>query len=219
MSDEHDNKWVPIAQAATETGLPVRTIYNWVRSGSITSRKEDGTTSVLVTEVHEKARERELAAPKPALLPAASAGTQLPASAAGTATTRCLEVLPQEARSALPIEVLAYLIRLFEQGVPLQSIVEELRLPPLLVIEGRRQYDLLVNASGQPNLLERVSAMEERIGRRLDAIETSRYQGEEDHAAAAAQTLNRLWSSIESQLRCLNRRIDLVQEALATHRG
>ena len=137
MSDEHDKKWIPIAEAATETELPVRTIYNWVKSGSISSSKEDGVTSVLASEVHEKARERELAAPKPALLPAAPAGTQLPASDAGTAATRCVEVLPQEARSVLPIELLAYLIRLFEQGMPLQSIVMELRLPTLLVLEGR----------------------------------------------------------------------------------
>ena len=45
MSDEHDN-WVPISEAAVETKLPVRTIYNWVKSGSITSRRENGTTSV-----------------------------------------------------------------------------------------------------------------------------------------------------------------------------
>jgi hypothetical protein len=48
-----------------------------------------------------------------------------------------------------------HLIRLFEQRVPLQSIVDQLRLPPLLAVEPRRQYDLLVSASGQPSLAQR----------------------------------------------------------------
>jgi DNA-binding transcriptional MerR regulator len=214
MSDEH-NKWVPVAEAAVETTLPVRTIYNWVNSGSITSRKDDGTTSVLLAEVRAKVRDREAAARKPALLPAASAGTQLPATNAGTDAGRFLEVLPQEARSAVPLEILAYLIRLFEQGVPLQSIVEQLRLPPLLAIEARRQYDLLVSASGRPTVLERVSAMEEHMDRRLGAMEARISQAEEEHRAATAETLNRFWGSFESQLRQVNQRIDVTREDLA----
>ena len=205
MSDEHD-MWVPIAEAATETGLPIRTIYNWVRSGSITSRKEDGTTSVLVAEVRARARERELTAPKPALLPAASAGTPVPAPDAGTDATRFLELLPEESRCALPVEVLAYLIRLFEQGVPLQTVVEQLRLPPLQAIEARRQYDLLVNASGQPSVLERIRAMEEHMAYRLGAIEDRMNQAEERQSAATAQKLNGFWSAVESSVRDLTRR-------------
>jgi len=214
MSDEHDN-WVPISEAAVETKLPVRTIYNWVKSGSVTSRKGDGVTSVLLAEVRAKARDREVAPSKPALLPAPSAGPQPPATDAGTDTDRFLEVLPQEARSTVPLEILAYLIRLFEQGVALQDIVEQLRLPPLLAIEARRQYDLLVSASGRPSVLDRVSAAEEHMNRRLGAMEARISQAEEEHSAATAQTLNRFWGSVESQLFQVNQRIDVTREDLA----
>ena len=163
--------WMSIAKAASAARLPVRTIYNWVRSGSLESHKEAGATTVRLADVLAKAGEREAICLQPALLPAPIAGAEMPATDAGMDAARCLELLPSKARYALAPELLAYLIRRFEEGTSLQNIVEQQRLPPELVVEARRQYDLLVAASGQPPLLARMAELEGQMKSHREAVE------------------------------------------------
>ena len=169
MTKQQDD-WMSIPEAAAAAQLPVRTVYNWVRSGSIESQKDAGRAQVRLADVRAKASGRETCNAAPSILPAPAASVQLPAPDAGMDAARCLALLPSDARYALPPELLAHLIRRFEQGEALPSIVEQLRLAPELVVEARRQYDLLVAASAQPSLLARMADLESRMLQNLERL-------------------------------------------------
>jgi hypothetical protein len=52
MSESIGNsEWVSVADAAGAARLPLRTVYNWVKSESIASRQRDGVTLVRLDEV------------------------------------------------------------------------------------------------------------------------------------------------------------------------
>jgi len=149
-----NSQWVSVNEAAAAARLPVRTVYNWVNSETVPSRKQDGVTLVCMEQVVARAQERAVVQPVlPALLPPASA----PATDAGRETTG----------EALPPDLFAHVIRLIEQGIDLPAIVQELRLPTSLALEAKRQYDLLVAASGRPSLRQLMSELADRFDSRM----------------------------------------------------
>ena len=149
-----NSQWVSVNEAAAAAQLPVRTVYNWVNSETVASRKQDGITVVCMEEVLARAQERAAADPAlPALVPPAL----VPASDAST----------KAASEALSPELLAHLIRLIEQGVDLPEIVQELRLPTALALDAKRQYDALVAASGRPSLRQLMSELVAHVDSRL----------------------------------------------------
>ena len=91
--------------------------------------------------------------------PCPSAGTG--GGAAGVAGTRASGIGAgnETTGAALTPELLAHLIRLIEQGLDLPTIVQELRLPTSLALEAKRQYDLLVAASGRSPLRQLMSEL------------------------------------------------------------
>ena len=168
------SEWISVAEAASSAGLPVRTVYNWLRNGSIESQKQDGATCVRIADVLARAAERKV--PERKELPSSTTSLAVPTVEA------CITELP-----SIPPDLLSHFIRLFEQGVPLPNIVEQMRIPPALAIEARRQYDLLVAASGQPSILDRMNTIAERLERRLELLESTMEEIDRKHSTANQQ--------------------------------
>jgi hypothetical protein len=149
-----NSHWVSVNEAAAKAHVPVRTAYNWANSETIASRKQDGVTLVCLEEVLARAQERAAAQPA---LPA------LPPPARAPATDASAEAV----REALTPDLLAHFIRLFEQGGDLLEIVQDLRLPTELALEAKRQYEVLVAASGRPPLRQLMSELVAHVDSRL----------------------------------------------------
>ncbi len=163
-----DREWVSVAEAAEAANLPVRTVYNLVKTASIASRKQDGVALVRLTEVLAKARERAAAPSSVQTVPATRAMTGEPAPHAGNGAGASTLAL---ATQALPPDLLAHLIHRFEEGDGLPTIVEELRLPTEVVLEAHRQYELLVARSGQPSPRQRLEGLADACVSRINDLE------------------------------------------------
>jgi hypothetical protein len=163
------SEWVPVAEAAGAAHLPLRTMYNWVKGESIESRQRDGVTLVRLDEVMAKASKRPAATAEVSPLPALPSPARQPADDAGIdASPTPTSISP----AVLPTDLFAHLIGLLEKGMALQTIVQELHLPPELALEAKRQYDRLVAASGQPSLLEQFNSIAQRLEGRMDQLES-----------------------------------------------
>ncbi len=219
MSESIGNpELVPVAEAASAARLPIRTVYNWVKSESISSRQRDGVTLVRLDEVMARANERSAVSSEAPPLPALPSPAREPADDAG--------IIANPAPSScsphvLPTDLLAHLIGLLEQGMPLQNIVQELRLSPEVVLEGKRQYDRLVAASGQPSLLEQFNSIAQRLEGRMDQLESR--MAEIEHAQAAltqhaaqevCDALSPWQSQVQKQLTEMLNRLDQRQQQL-----
>ncbi len=216
MSESIGNsEWVPVAEAAGAARLPIRTAYNWVKGESIESRQRDGVTLVRLDEVMAKASKRPEAAVEVSPLPALPSPARQPADDAGIDAS---PAPPSISTAALPTDLLAHLIGLFEQGMALQTIVQELHLLPELVLEAKRQYDRLVAASGQPSLLEQFNSIAQRLEGRMDQLESRMAAIEHAQAALtrnAAQEVCDALSPWQSQVqKHLTERLDQRQQQL-----
>src|SRR6266852_3010504 len=114
MSESIGNsEWVPVAEAAGAARLPIRTAYNWVKGESIESRQRDGVTLVRLDEVMAKASKRPEAAVEVSPLPALPSPARQPADDAGIDAS---PAPPSISTAALPTDLLAHLIGLFEHA-------------------------------------------------------------------------------------------------------
>ena len=160
-----------MAEAAEAASLPIRSVYDWVKTKSVASRKQDGVARVRLEEVLSRGRDREARQPKVAALRGQATASLLPPPKP-TVRGRSMPAnqgVPVEGTS-VPPELLAHLIKLFEAGVPLQKIVQQLRLAPAVALEARRLYDVLVAADGQPGLPDRVTHAIAKAEERMDEL-------------------------------------------------
>jgi len=120
-----DGQWVPVAAAAAQASLPVRSAYNWVRSKRIPSRTEGGVVLINADDL------RALAATRARPNGGARAGT---GASNGAETTNLAQV---------DGDLCARLFELFESGLGPTEIVKRERLAPSLVRTIYRDFKAL----------------------------------------------------------------------------
>lgn len=147
------SEWLPVSQAATRFGIPTRTVYRWIRTNALPSRKQGKGLAVEVAAVQHMVEVRNRASSVPALagnLPANGKVAGHMAHADG--------------------EIAARVFALLDEGIAPGEIVRRERLPPQAVLDIHRQWQTLRDLGSEAKKLpvdarlrELSSAVEERF--------------------------------------------------------
>jgi len=142
-----------IPKISQETGIPRRTLYNWIAAGKLKTRTVDGLQMV------SRAAVLALAASRDAGCDPGNAGTRA-GTGASTGTPMALTSPPGPAM--LDGEQAAPLFAAFDKGESPADLVQRLRIAPSLAAAAWREYQALRGAaSGAKNpLADRMASLE-----------------------------------------------------------
>jgi hypothetical protein len=183
IESKSDAEWTTIATAAKASGLPVRTVYNWVKAGALQARTEGHVTLVSLEDVRSRATQRKRLSPSEQPLATLTTMAEQPVTRSGTTSLtkasspdatslgpmRAANLASASAPNELTPKLMKVLIGRFEAGDSLPRIAAEFELPTGLALEARRQYELLVKADGVPNP---ESGFATQVRKRLELIDS-----------------------------------------------
>jgi hypothetical protein len=198
-------EWVTAAEASRMTGLPVRTVYRWVKSGSLLSREDGKSKSVPLREVQRLASQR-------GHVPSADTVPRAVPASAGAAHVIAGVTVPS---AQIDGETAARLFARFEAGSTPADVVREERLAPALVgtaYQQHRQLNDLAGAKGEPRLHDLVKGIAKGVTdlrAQQTAIDTQlarEFIGQANERAEQRAALN----DIVVELRSVRQTIDVV---------
>ena len=196
-------QWTTVREAAAATGLPPRTVYNWVKTGTLRAKTEGKTKLVDLHEVQRLAAERG-----PSVVPFPRPAPALPRG------------LPAGAPAGVQVdgELASRLFARFDEGVTPGEIVRDEQLPPALVgnvFHQHRQLQDLAGAKGErlPDIVKAnakaVSELRAQLAR-IDHDLGQEFSGQAKERAQQAQRLDELTGELRSQRQVIDNMARLV---------
>jgi hypothetical protein len=141
MPKPTDGEWLTVRAAAKAAGVPLRSIYRWIKSGKVRCLKENGTKYVDAAAVRRQAATR-------ATLPA---GAALPDIAGKVVGNGALADKAAQNGTALATEtdgrIAARVFERFDAGASPIDVVRELELPPERVRALHREWTAMKSAT------------------------------------------------------------------------
>ncbi len=189
-------EWLPVPDAASAAGVPVRSLYRWIEKKKLQTRQERGTTLVDVAAVRAYAARRAVL--KETGPRAGNAGisagnsdgnSATDARVSGSGTARGMEesrasgTSPSATRPALTAsasagsaatdaDLAAEVFTRFEEGDTPVDVVRELRLSPDRVRSLHREWTDLraMGGGGGPSVAERLAELERRLKELMETL-------------------------------------------------
>lgn len=156
MSQDQD--WKAVGDAAEAHGVPLRTAYNWVKSGRVESKTSGGITMVPASQFQVLAAQRGSAPASAPNRAGAGTGAGNPANAGKGGARPAGPALGPPLEGALAAQLFAA----FEQGETPSSLVQRLQIAPQAALAAWRQWEELQTAAGtRPGLDARLTELEE----------------------------------------------------------
>jgi len=189
-------EWLPVPDAASAAGVPVRSLYRWIEKKRVPTRQERGTTLVDMAAVRAYAARRAAlketgtragivgtnADTAPAIVPVRRDGTGT-GTARGIEETRASGTSPSATRQALSVsgnagsaatdaDLAAEVFTRFEEGDTPVDVVRELRLSPDRVRSLHREWTELraMGGGGGPSVAERLAELERRLKELMETL-------------------------------------------------
>jgi hypothetical protein len=173
------SEWLPVPDAATAAGVPVRSLYRWIEKKKLTTRADGTTTLVQLAAVRAVAERRATMQHAVAsavhvcttpsfradtgTAPVGDSGTGTPSGTKPTATTTARPE-PSAKTGGNDGELAALVFGRFEDGASPVDVVRDLRLPPDKVRALHREWSDLRSAGNSGTALaDRLSAIEARL--------------------------------------------------------
>lgn len=157
-----EEKWLTVAEAATQVSVPLRTLHRWVKSGAVRCRADGKKRQVLLPEVQKHASERG---------PGATGAPTI----AGTVPARA--PLAQNMALLSDGDLAARVFGLLDDGHGPAEIVRQERLAPAIVLGLSEQWTRL-RAAGKPGdvpvrdqvvgLRRKLDTMDELLNKLID---------------------------------------------------
>lgn len=147
-------QWTTVGEAARTSGLPSRTLYRWLRSGTLRSKAEGKTMLVDMAEVQRLGAQRGTAPLSRGAVPASAGG--LSAQQAGG-----MQAGQLDGRLA------SRLFARFENGSTPEDVVREEQLSPNVVLQAHHDWAHLRNlpgGRGEPRLPDVLKTLLKEIG-------------------------------------------------------
>lgn len=173
------SEWLPVPDAATAAGVPVRSLYRWIEKKKLATRADGATTLVQLAAVRAIAERRATMQNAVAsavhvgtppsfradtgTAPSGDSGTGTPSGTKPTATTTARPE-PSAKTGSNDGELAALVFGRFEDGASPVDVVRDLRLPPDKVRALHREWSDLRSAGNSGTALaDRLSAIEARL--------------------------------------------------------
>ena len=214
-------EWLPVPDAASAAGVPVRSLYRWIEKKRVPTRQERGTTLVDVAAVRAYAARRAAlkesgaragiagtnAVTAPAIAPVRRDGT-----ARGMEETRASGTSPSATRqgptasgnagsAATDADLAAEVFTRFEEGDTPVDVVREMRLSPDRVRSLHREWMELraLGGGGGPSVAERLAELERQLKELMETLPFE-MMGVEINANAAIGRLDGRIDALELRL-------------------
>jgi hypothetical protein len=214
-------EWLPVPDAASAAGVPVRSLYRWTEKKRVPTRQERGTTLVDVAAVRAYAARRAAfketgpragtagtnADTAPAIVPVRRDGT-----GSGMQETRASGTPPSATRQAptasgnagsttTDADLAAEVFTRFEEGDTPVDVVREMRLSPDRVRSLHREWMELraLGGGGGPSVAERLAELERQLKELMERLPFE-MMGVEINANAAIGRLDGRIDALELRL-------------------